>query len=157
MDLKRRMYLHKDSGLVRDVFKLHNMISLLGNVGIGHVRYPTSGASSNVHEAQPFVTNIPFGIALAHNGNITNARQLSQALASRYHFNTDSDSELLLSVFADELLRQDNATPGLTQDVIFTACRGLMARAKGGYAALVLVNGYGILGKLVTIYNSRFH
>lgn len=133
------------------------MIQLIGNVGLGHVRYPTAGASSNVQEAQPFVTNIPFGICLCHNGNITNAKELSQQLATRYTVSTDSDSELLLSIYADELLRQmwggdkeggrdlDHSVGGLTLDVIFNACRGLMARARGGYAALVLINGYGVL------------
>lgn len=143
-DQRRRLHLHKDSGLVRDVFKLQHMINLIGNVGLGHVRYPTAGASTNVHEAQPFVTNIPFGICLAHNGNITNARELQDELRGRYHFNTDSDSELLLSVFADELLRQESKE-GLTNDLIFSACRGLMSRVRGGFAAQVLINGYGIL------------
>ncbi len=156
-DQRRRLHLHKDNGLVRDVFKLQHMIQLIGNVGLGHVRYPTAGASSNVQEAQPFVTNIPFGICLCHNGNITNAKELSQQLSARYTVSTDSDSELLLSIYADELLRQmwggdkgehkdlDNSSGGLTLDVIFNACRGLMARARGGYAALVLINGYGVL------------
>jgi len=156
-DQRRRLHLHKDNGLVRDVFKLQHMIQLIGNVGLGHVRYPTAGASSNVQEAQPFVTNIPFGICLCHNGNITNAKELSQQLATRYTVSTDSDSELLLSIYADELLRQmwggekeggrdlDHSVGGLTLDVIFNACRGLMARARGGYAALVLINGYGVL------------
>lgn len=156
-DQRRRLHLHKDNGLVRDVFKLQHMIQLIGNVGLGHVRYPTAGASSNVQEAQPFVTNIPFGICLCHNGNITNAKELSQQLATRYTVSTDSDSELLLSIYADELLRQmwggdkeggkdlDHSVGGLTLDVIFNACRGLMGRARGGYAALVLINGYGVL------------
>jgi amidophosphoribosyltransferase len=132
------------------------MIQLIGNVGLGHVRYPTAGASSNVQEAQPFVTNIPFGICLCHNGNITNSTELTQQLSARYTVSTDSDSELLLSIYADELLRQmwggdkegqslDQSSAGLTVDVIFNACRGLMARARGGYAALVLINGYGVL------------
>lgn len=82
-DQRRRLHLHKDSGLVRDVFKLQHMIQLIGNVGLGHVRYPTAGASSNVQEAQPFLTNIPFGICLCHNGNLTNAREINQQLSSR--------------------------------------------------------------------------
>ncbi|CAM9423034.1 unnamed protein product [Phaeothamnion confervicola] len=168
-DKNRRMHVHKECGLVRDVFKLQQMIKLLGFYGIGHCRYPTAGASANVHEAQPFVTNIPFGLCIAHNGNLTNTMELQQELCHRYHFNTDSDSELMLSVLADELLNQPgNGRPGLPQQQqnghgsngqaaagatgpgldhrsIFAAVRGLMRRARGGYAGVLMVNGYGIM------------
>ncbi|CAM9568151.1 unnamed protein product, partial [Heterosigma akashiwo] len=93
-----RLHLHKDQGFVRDVFKLNNMINLLGHYGLGHCRYPTAGVQTNVHEAQPFVTNIPFGLCLAHNGNITNTAELARELSWKYHVNTDSDTELILSV-----------------------------------------------------------
>eukprot|EP00611_Tribonema_gayanum_P024246 TRINITY_DN5313_c0_g1_i1.p1 TRINITY_DN5313_c0_g1~~TRINITY_DN5313_c0_g1_i1.p1 ORF type:complete len:162 (+),score=49.86 TRINITY_DN5313_c0_g1_i1:56-541(+) len=88
-DKARRMHIHKDCGLVRDVFKLQHMIKLLGFYGIAHCRYPTAGNSSNVHEAQPFVTHIPFGLCIAHNGNLTNTKEMQQELCHRYHVNTD--------------------------------------------------------------------
>ena len=100
-----RIFLRKDNGLVKDVFRTRHMRDLLlGNMGIGHVRYPTAGASS-VNEAQPLYVNSPYGIALAHNGNLTNAAALKKELfeADRRHLNTRSDSEILLNVFAHEL------------------------------------------------------
>ena len=103
-----KLYLRKDNGLVRDVFHSdEHMIRLRGNMGIGHVRYPTAGCSSSA-EAQPLYTNSPFGISLAHNGNLTNAEQLKRDLFAedRRHINTDSDSEILLNVFAHELMVQ---------------------------------------------------
>lgn len=143
-DKRDRMHMHKDCGLVRDVFKLQHMIKLLGFYGISHCRYPTSGASSNVAEAQPFSTNIPFGLCIAHNGNLTNTLEIQKELSHRYHCNTDSDSELLLSVLADELLSQPPAD-GLAPSHIFAAIRGLMRRTRGGYAALVMFAGHGIV------------
>jgi len=96
-----RFFLRKDNGLVRDVFRTRHMRSLVGNMGIGHVRYPTAGSSSAA-EAQPFYVNSPYGIALAHNGNLTNAAQLSESIfkSDLRHINTNSDSEVLLNVFA---------------------------------------------------------
>ncbi len=97
----------KSNGLVRDVFHQRHMMKLSGNVGIGHVRYPTSGGAG-LAEAQPFYVNSPFGICLAHNGNLTNAEELKELLIrqDRRHLNTGSDTEVLLNVFADELQRQ---------------------------------------------------
>ena len=99
-----RFFLRKDNGLVRDVFHTRHMRRLVGNVGIGHVRYPTAGSSSSA-EAQPFYVNSPYGITLAHNGNLTNADELSSDLfrTDLRHINTNSDSEVLLNVFAHEL------------------------------------------------------
>ena len=99
-----KLYLRKQNGLVRDVFQTSHMINLQGNVGVGHVRYPTAGCSSSA-EAQPFYVNSPYGIALAHNGNLTNADELKEALFrdDKRHINTNSDSEVLLNVFAHEL------------------------------------------------------
>jgi amidophosphoribosyltransferase len=88
-DKYRRLHSHKECGLVRDVFKLQHIIRLLGFYGIAHNRYPTAGTSSNVHEAQPFETHIPFGLCIAHNGNLTNTLELQAELQHRYHFNTD--------------------------------------------------------------------
>ncbi|MBS0002280.1 MAG: amidophosphoribosyltransferase, partial [Thioalkalivibrio sp.] len=97
-DAQGRLHLRKDNGLVRDVFQDQHMRSLVGNMGIGHVRYPTAGTASSA-EAQPFYVNSPFGITLGHNGNLINARELNQALfaTDRRHINTDSDSEILLN------------------------------------------------------------
>ena len=99
-----RLHLRKDNGLVRDVFNAGQMMKLKGNMGIGHVRYPTAGCTSSA-EAQPFYVNSPFGLTLAHNGNLTNTEELKKALfvEDQRHINTDSDSEVLLNVFAHEL------------------------------------------------------
>src|SRR6202007_3265689 len=115
-----RLHLRKDNGLVRDVF--HNdehMLRLRGNLGIGHVRYPTAGVATAAAEAQPFYTNMPFGVSLAHNGNLTNAEELKQELflQDRRHLNTESDSEVLLNIFAHEL--QQRGTLRLTPDDVF--------------------------------------
>ncbi|MGD9592330.1 MAG: class II glutamine amidotransferase, partial [Candidatus Berkiella sp.] len=98
--------LRKGNGLVRDVFSNQDMQRLRGNMGIGHVRYPTAGSSS-VDEAQPFYVNSPFGIVLAHNGNLTNAQELQDELFNDdlRHINTSSDSEVILNIFAHELQR----------------------------------------------------
>ena len=100
----RHVFLRKDNGLVRDVFHARHMHALRGNMGIGHVRYPTAGCDSPA-EAQPFFVNSPFGLALAHNGNLTNAAELKDELFREdlRHINTESDSEILLNVFAHEL------------------------------------------------------
>ena len=148
LDAKKKLHCYKEMGLVRDVFKLQHMLNLIGAVGLGHVRYPTAGASSDAQQAQPFLTNIPFGMALAHNGNLTNADEITSQLSAKYHTNTDSDSELLLSLFADELLKQDrddSSQVGLTQEIIFSAVRGLMTRARGGYASIVMIKNCGIV------------
>ena len=102
-----RFHMHKGNGLVRDVFRTRNMRSMVGNMGIGHVRYPTAGSSESPAEAQPFYVNSPFGIVLGHNGNLTNAVQLNQELFREdlRHVNTNSDSEVLLNVLAHELQR----------------------------------------------------
>jgi amidophosphoribosyltransferase len=105
---KWRLHLRKDNGLVKDVFQQHHMLELRGHVGLGHCRYPTAGSSSCSAEAQPLYTNYPYGICVAHNGNITNTEQLASYLHDQYdrHVNTDSDSELLLNLFAEQLTQQ---------------------------------------------------
>ncbi|KAA0696603.1 amidophosphoribosyltransferase [Halopseudomonas laoshanensis] len=140
-----RLYLRKDNGLVRDVFHQRHMQRLVGNMGIGHVRYPTAGSSSSA-EAQPFYVNSPYGITLAHNGNLTNVEQLSREIyeSDLRHINTNSDSEVLLNVFAHELARCGKLQP--SQEDIFDAVRAVHKRCVGGYAAIAMVTGYGIVG-----------
>jgi amidophosphoribosyltransferase len=135
----------KGSGLVRDVFTQDHMLELRGNVGIGHVRYPTAGCDG-ISEAQPFYVNAPYGMVLAHNGNLTNARELAEVLIreDRRHLNTTSDSEVLLNVFASELQRV--GTPRVTPGDVFAALNAVYRRCRGGYAVVAMVIGHGILG-----------
>lgn len=141
----KRMYLRKANGLVRDVFRTDHMLRLAGNAGVGHVRYPTAGVESSA-EAQPFYVNTPYGICLSHNGNLTNADQLSDELfrADRRHLNTDSDSEILLNIFAHELMQSEGLA--LAPGDIFKAVAAVHRRCRGGYAASALINGYGLVG-----------
>ncbi|MCW8874536.1 MAG: class II glutamine amidotransferase, partial [Gammaproteobacteria bacterium] len=129
-----RLYLRKDNGLVRDVFRQSHMLRLRGNMGIGHVRYPTAGCESSA-EAQPFYVNSPYGVSLAHNGNLTNAAELQQDLflEDLRHINTNSDSEILLNVFAHELARQGKLR--IDHNDVFEAVAGVHRRCKGAYAA----------------------
>ena len=139
------LYMRKDNGLVRDVFQQRHMVQLKGNVGIGHVRYPTAGCDSSA-EAQPFYVNAPYGICLAHNGNLTNAGPLADVLVreDRRHLNTSSDSEVLLNVLASELQRV--GTPRATAADIFAAVGATYRRIRGGYAVIAMVLGHGVLG-----------
>jgi len=132
------------NGLVRDVFRTRHMLRLSGNVGIGHVRYPTAGGSKSA-EAQPFYVNSPYGICLAHNGNLTNHNELADLLTreDRRHLSTDSDSEVLLNVFAHELQIRVNGHP--TADQVFDAVEALHKRCSGGYAVVALIVGHGVV------------
>jgi amidophosphoribosyltransferase len=140
-----RLYLRKNNGLVRDVFYTRHMMNLKGRFGIGHVRYPTAGCSSSA-EAQPLYVNSPYGITLAHNGNLTNGEELKRALFREdlRHINTESDSEVLLNVFAHELQRLGKLQ--IDAEDIFTAITKLHRRCRGGYAAVAMIAGVGILG-----------
>ena len=140
----QRMYLRKDNGLVRDVFHTRHMRQLVGNMGIGHVRYPTAGCESS-SEAQPFYVNSPYGISLAHNGNLTNANRLKQELFQEdlRQINTDSDSEVLLNVFAHELQRHAEIRMDISH--VFNAVAGLHRRCQGAYAAVAMITGYGVV------------
>jgi amidophosphoribosyltransferase len=140
-----KMHQRKGNGLVRDVFHTRHMKELMGSVGIGHVRYPTAGSSSAAL-AQPFYVNSPYGIALAHNGNLTNATQLSGELfqSDLRHLNTESDSEVLLNVFAHELQTLGKLIP--TADDVFEAVRGVHRRCRGGYAVVAMIANYGMVG-----------
>ncbi len=139
-----KFFLRKSNGLVRDVFRNHHMQSLVGNTGIGHVRYPTAGTSSTA-ESQPFYVNSPYGIVLAHNGNLTNSSKLGAALyeSDLRHVNTTSDSEVLLNVFAHELQIQGQLKP--TADDIFAAVQGVHRRCRGAYGVVAMINGVGML------------
>ncbi len=139
-----RIQMRKGNGLVRDVFRRQHMLRLTGNVGIGHCRYPTAG-SSEVQQAQPLYVNSPFGISMAHNGNLTNSAELESMLIgdNLRHLNTESDSELLLNVFAYEL--QQRAGPGAGAAEIFEAVRAVHRRCRGAYAVVALIVGKGVL------------
>ncbi len=139
-----RVFLKKSQGLVRDVFRTNDMMGLAGNMGLGHVRYPTAGDASNA-EAQPFYVNSPYGITLAHNGNLTNSNQLKSDLFDDElrHINTDSDSEVLLNVFAHELYKLNKIR--VEPEDIFQACAKVFDRCKGAYAVVVMITGVGIL------------
>ena len=142
-----RVNLRKDNGLVKDVFHKRHMTRLLGDLGIGHCRYPTAGSSSPA-EAQPFYVNSPFGIALAHNGNLTNADELREQLFQDdlRHLNTNSDSEILLNVLAHEIykvLGEDKYE--LSPDDLFTALEGVYRRVSGGFAVVASIVGFGLV------------
>ena len=138
------LHLRKNNGLVRDVFHTRHMMRMLGNMGIGHVRYPTAGSESSA-EAQPFYVNSPYGISLAHNGNLTNSNKLKQELFQEdlRQINTDSDSEVLLNVFAHEL--QQHAKLTMEVEDVFNAVAGVHRRCRGAYAAVAMITGYGVV------------
>ena len=135
--------LRKANGLVKDVFEPKHMQRLQGNSGIGHVRYPTAGSSS-ASEAQPFYVNSPFGISLAHNGNLTNTVELHERLVKqRRHVNTTSDSEVLLNLLADEL--QNTTTHNLSADDVFNAVTQVHELTRGAYAVVAMIIGQGLV------------
>ncbi|RSR49172.1 amidophosphoribosyltransferase, partial [Acinetobacter baumannii] len=140
-----RLFLRKDNGMVRDVFHTRHMRALLGNYGIGHVRYPTAGSSSSA-EAQPFYVNSPYGITLAHNGNLTNAEEIHDDLfkTDLRHMNTDSDSEVLLNVFAHELQKIGTLNP--TPEDIFHTVSRVHERCQGAYGVVAMITGHGLVG-----------
>ncbi|AUH51086.1 amidophosphoribosyltransferase [Chromobacterium sp. ATCC 53434] len=142
----KTFHMHKGSGMVRDVFRTRNMRSLLGNAGIAHVRYPTAGSASCLAEAQPFYVNSPFGIVLAHNGNLTNTDELKADMFRNdlRHINTNSDSEVLLNVFAHELALRVTGRE-LTVDAVFGAVEAVHRRVKGAYAVVAMIAGFGLV------------
>lgn len=150
----------KGLGLVKDVFRKSHMQRLIGNMGIGHVRYPTAG-SSGPALAQPFYVNSPYGISLAHNGNLTNTEQLREEIfrADLRHVNTDSDSEVLLNVFANELQSLGKLIPN--SEDIFKAISAVHERVRGGYAVVAMIARYGVIafrdpnGIRPLVYGSR--
>ena len=141
---KEGLYTRKSNGLIRDVFNQDHMEQLKGNVGMGHVRYPTAGGAQS-SEAQPFYVNSPYGICLAHNGNLTNYEELAKHLSTRdrRHLSTKSDSEVLLNVFAHELQTRVNGKPSAKN--IFDAVDALHERCSGGYAVVLMIVGFGLV------------
>ncbi len=140
----RLLHLQKGKGLVRDVIQAQDIVRLRGHYGLGHVRYPTAGTDSAA-EAQPLYVNSPYGLCLVHNGNLTNAASLQKELWGKgfRHLNTQSDSEVLLNVFAEELQRV--ASGELTPQKLFSAVSQVHRRCRGAYAVLILIAGYGVL------------
>src|SRR3569832_2773522 len=139
-------HMYKGPGYVRDVFRTRNMRDLIGNAGIAHCRYPTAGSAFSELESQPFYVNSPFGITLAHNGNLTNSEALKRELFQLdfRHVNTKSDSEVLLNVLALELERAAQHHR-LDPDAIFRAVAGVHRRCRGAYAVVAMIAGYGML------------
>jgi amidophosphoribosyltransferase len=139
-----RFYLEKGNGLLRDVFNVDNMARLLGNMGVGHVRYPTAGCSS-VAEAQPFYVNSPYGIIFAHNGTLTNVSEIVNSLfqTDMRHLNTSSDSEVMLNVLAHALTRLGAVKP--SEFDVFAAVEEVHRRCKGGYAVVAMIAGVGMV------------
>lgn len=138
-------YMHKNNGLVKDVFHTRHMRNLIGNAGIAHVRYPTAGSSSAA-EAQPFYVNSPFGIVLGHNGNLTNSEQLKSEMFRQdlRHINTTSDSEVLLNVLAHEI-EKTSKNAVLNTDMAFDAVASVHRRCKGAYAVMAMIANFGLL------------
>ena len=136
--------MHKKNGLVRDVFNEDEMIRLQGNIGIGHVRYPTSG-TINTSEAQPFYVNSPYGIILVHNGNLVNTSKLRDELRDDdfRHINTNSDSEVLINIFANSL--EKNSNKKLDDESIARAVSEVHDRVEGAYSGVLIILGYGIV------------
>ena len=138
------------NGLVRDVFRAKHMSKLTGSMGLGHVRYPTAGSNSAA-EAQPFYTNTPFGVSLAHNGNLNNTSDIINSLLEYDHrrINTSSDSEALLNLFAAEIQRSVNGRPGgmeaLTEEDVFRAVERTHLRAEGSYSVVTMITGWGLV------------
>ena len=139
-----RVHLRKANGLIRDVFQEDNLRQLTGNLGIGQVRYPTAGTNS-IAEAQPLYVNSPYGMVLAHNGNLTNSKSLAEELFKTdfRHVNTGSDSEVLLNVFAHEIARCGGLK--LTPKDVFAAVGRVHKRCRGAYAAVVIIVGFGMV------------
>ncbi|MGX1933311.1 amidophosphoribosyltransferase [Microbacterium resistens] len=140
------MHMAKASGMVREAFRTRDMRSLLGSVGLGHVRYATKGTASSEEEAQPFYVNAPYGIILIHNGNLTNTRELTADMEQRdrRHLNSSSDTELLLNVLANEL-QTTTSSEDLDPERIFEAVSRTHDRIEGAYAVIAIIAGYGLL------------
>ncbi len=139
-------HMRKSKGQVKEAYRTRDMRALKGNIGIGHVRYATSGAADREDEAQPFYVNAPYGIILVHNGNLTNTRELEKQLFNidRRHTNSSSDTEMLLNILATEIQSQISGN-SLAEEHIFSAVKSLHKRVEGSYAAIALISGHGLL------------
>ncbi len=144
----KKFYDRRGAGLVRDVFDEKDMRVLKGRLGLGHCRYTTCGNCDSVDEAQPFFVNAPLGIYLIHNGNLTNTDELREKILTKYHrhLRTDSDTEILLNVFADQIYTVMKASPRKKlSDVVFEATRLTMKRVTGAYSIITLIDQVGML------------
>ena len=139
-----KLNIYKNNGLVRDVFSEQEMMKLNGSIGLGHTRYPTAG-SYNFEEAQPFYVNSPYGLVLVHNGNLVNANELRSELFQKdlRHINTNSDSEVLLNIFANALQKRNKAS--LSNEDVFNAVDEVHNRVKGAYSVIIMISGYGMV------------
>ncbi len=140
----QHIHMKKGDGLAAEVLRQNDIEELRGNTGMAHVRYPTAG-TYNSAEAQPFYVNAPFGIALIHNGNLTNTSQLKKEVLSNdhRHLNTESDSEVLLNILAHEI--EALHVSDITAEVLFKAMENVYKRVKGGYACIVMIAGKGMM------------
>ncbi|MCF8548378.1 MAG: amidophosphoribosyltransferase [Pontimonas sp.] len=143
---EQTLHVHKSKGQVREGYRTRDMRTLMGTIGLGHVRYATRGNAKKEQEAQPFYVNAPYGIVLVHNGNLTNTRELTKELADkdRRHLNTTSDTEMLVNVLASELQSAESGT-SFTAETAFAAVTALHRRVEGSYAAIAVIAGHGIL------------
>lgn len=141
----KQFHLHKGDGLLRDIFKDEDILKLKGNIGIGHVRYPTAGVYSS-EESQPFLTTCPFGISIVHNGNLTNTKKLKKEIIEKNirYLNTKSDSELLLNVLADEILNLKKLSLAPTD--FFAALKNVYTRITGAYSVVGMISNHGLFG-----------
>jgi len=144
-----RIYLRKGNGLVRDVLKRHHLVGMQGQMGIGHVRYPTAGSDSP-EEAQPLYVNAPYGLCIVHNGNLVNHAVLREKLMrfERRHLNTESDSEVLLNLFASELSRRltlKKSEGPLSSEDVFHVVKAVQKRCIGAYSVVIMIIGHGLV------------
>jgi len=139
-----RFHTKKGNGLVQDIFTPENVLRLKGNIGIGHTRYPTIGGGQG-DDAQPFMVNSPYGIIMAHNGNVINYKQLKKDLFEKYHriLTSDNDVEVILNVFAQELAAQ--RTKRLTPNTVFKAVEGVFGQVKGSYSVVAYIAEQGMV------------
>jgi amidophosphoribosyltransferase len=143
--LSNRFHLKKGLGLINQVFQHEaDADGLLGNLGLGHVRYATQG-TTDVFDAQPFAVNYPFGLAMVHNGNVTNFQELRERLNSTHHrlVETTNDVELILYMLAAQLQRKD--LHNLTTADIFECVETLKQNVEGAYSVATLIAGKGML------------